>query len=484
VPFNIFDQANPDQVALLGNYSATPYTNLTYILRQFEVNASGELFELPAGVVSLAVGASHRKEYSRFADDFIAITRGAGGTCFISQEACATPLVGDMTVKEAYGEIFVPILKDAPFAQTLNLIVGTRHSDYSTFGGTTNSKFAIEWRPIEDVLLRGTVSEVFRAPNLSQLFAGAAGGAPPFADPCIGYQGGHPNACQNVPIGYPGTGLGQTTAVVSGSVAAGVDLKPEHGKSFDFGIVYDPSWIDGLSVNLDVWRIYLNDTIVAPSPQLIANLCYADDNSPFCSLIHRTTLGDVQFINTPTINLGRLDTKGVDIGFKYRLPETPIGNFTFGFDSTYIARYDNDQVPELSTDPVIHVAGHFNIAFGNYARWRALSSINWNLGNWDASWRIKYVGPIAIGNADIRQGQTADAGLPAIEVQRGAQVENNVAVGYNFEAINTRVDFGIDNVFDKQPPLLFNNNVVNANTDVNTYDTVGRFYFARVSVKF
>ena len=118
------------------------------------------------------------------------------------------------------------------------------------------------------------------------------------------------------------------------------------------------------------------------------------------------------------------------------------------------------------------------------ARWRALASVNWNLGNWDANWRIHYVGPLTVGNEDLRQGTSADAGFPGVEVNYGAQVENSVAVGYNFDKINTRVDVGVDNIFDKQPPLFFQNNVINANTDVNTYDTIGRYFWARVGVKF
>jgi len=483
-PLNIFDANSATSAAQLAPYSANPYTNALYILRQGEINLSGELFELPAGTVSLATGVSHRKEYSKFDVDYIAITRGAGGTCFISQEACATPLQGGFTVKEFYGELFIPVLKDAPFAQSLNLIVGSRYSDYNnSAGNNTSNKLAVEWRPLEDVLVRGTVSEVFRAPNISDLYAGAAGGAPSFADPCLRYQGGHPHACQNVPIGYVGTGLGQVTAVASGAVAAGVDLLPEQGKSFDFGVVYDPRWIEGLSVNLDVWRIYLNNTITPLQAQNVANICYNDDNSPFCGLIHRTPTGDVQFIQTPTVNLGRLDTKGVDLGFKYRLPETALGNFALSFESTYITQFDNDVAPGQGLQP-IHVAGTYNRAYGNYARWRALAGVTWNLGNWDAGWRIHYVGPLSVGNADVRQGTSADGGFRGVEVHYGSQTEHSLTAGYNFDRINTRLDIGVDNLFDKQPPLFYQNNVINSNTDVNTYDTVGRFFWGRVTVKF
>ncbi|WP_062537999.1 TonB-dependent receptor plug domain-containing protein, partial [Mizugakiibacter sediminis] len=327
VPFNIFDQSDPAQTAALAKFSANPYTNVVKTLRQAEVNANGELFNLPAGTVSLAVGSAYRKEYQRTSVDFIAqVTDPATGTCAVSQSACASSLTGGFNVKEAYAELFVPVLKDLPFARALNVILGSRYSDYSNFGNTTNSKLAVEWRPIDDLLLRGTISEVFRAPNISELYGGFAGSAPSFSDPCVDYSGsGKPHACQYVPAGYNGSGIGQVTAVASGALAAGVNLKPELGKSFDWGFVYDPHWLDGFSVNVDVWRIYLNDTVQALGAQTIANLCFNSDTTAtpgiFCNYVHRNPVsGDVLYITAPTVNLGRRDTRGVDFGFKYRLP--------------------------------------------------------------------------------------------------------------------------------------------------------------------
>jgi multidrug efflux pump subunit AcrB len=90
-------------------------------------------------------------------------------------------------------------LANLPGVRSLNLTVGTRWSDYSTVGSSTNSKVSLEWRPVEDLLLRGTVSEVFRAPNTSELYAGVAGDSATVNDPCNGYTGGHDVACANVP---------------------------------------------------------------------------------------------------------------------------------------------------------------------------------------------------------------------------------------------------------------------------------------------
>lgn len=503
-PLNIFNLNDPQTISTLQQYAVTPYVNVSRLLRQTEVNASGELFELPAGAVSLAVGGAYRKEYQKVDVDYVT-KANAAGNCFLSQEVCGSDLVGGFNVKEFYGELFVPILKDAPLAHSLNLTVGMRYSDYNTFGNTTNSKFAIEWRPIDDLLLRGTVSEVFRAPNISELYAGFGGNAPNFADPCIGYTNdpahaaacGAPSGATQIPVGgIASSGLGQTTGVVSGSAAVGYDLKPETGKSFDYGIVYDPHWLDGLSVNMDYYRITLDNTIIGAAAQTIVDQCYKNNASPFCRFVHRFPDGQVQFIGQPTVNLGHLETSGVDVGFRYRLPEMEWGNFVVGLDATYISKYDNQATPDSA---VTHVAGHFNRQFGNFARWRGLGSVSWNRGPFDATWRVSYIGGVSVGSEDPAQGDSADACYlvtdPTLCAQGdwtfnptrlhyGAQTYHNVNFGYNIEPWNTRVEVGVDNLFDKQPPIFYQNNVINSNTDVNTYDTIGRFFFARVTVKF
>jgi len=490
-PINIFNTSDPATAAALASVAANPMLNLFYIQREADVQANGELFDLPAGPVNLAVGASHRKEYTRFSVDFIAVATGLGGTCFISQEVCTSPSVGDFTVKELYAETLIPILKDVPFVHSLNLTLGDRYSKYSSVGNTTNWKAALEWRPIEDLLLRGTVSKVFRAPTLAELYAGATGSAPGFTDPCIGQTTANP-ACAGVPLdgSFQGDGLGQTTGVTTGAVPAGVKLKPEFGKSFDLGIVYDPSWLDGLSMSADLWRIYLNDLIIGITAQTIANLCYNStvaNPSPYCAFLHRreggSLSGNLLYVNQPTVNLGRLDTKGVDFAFHYRLPETRFGNFRLNFQSTYVAQYDNDQNAGAGPPAVIGVAGHYSKQFGNVSRWRALSGIDWNLGPFDAHLSAKYIGPITVGWAD-GTGPSGDQFAPNVELHYGSNTYFNLSGGYNIEAINTRVDLGVDNLTDRQPPILYQNNVLNANTDANTYDLVGRFYWARVTVKF
>ncbi|MDV0437818.1 TonB-dependent receptor plug domain-containing protein [Xanthomonas sacchari] len=495
-PLNIFNINDPQTIATLGKYEARPTYSNTYQMRSFEANANGELFTLPAGASQLAVGVSWREEYQKNAVDYIAIAN-ANGNCFISQEACGTPLSGKYNVKELYAELYVPLLSEVPFAHLLALTLGSRYSDYNTFGNTTNSKVQLEWRPIQNLLLRGTVAEVFRAPTIENLYSGASGDAPNFADPCIGYgrtgtPRDHEAACgagagaTAIPgaTGITPSGMSQTTGVWSGSVAAGFDLKPEQGKSFDWGVVYDPEWLPGFSASLDYWRLYLNDTINRADAQTVADICYSDNNSPFCGFINRYTDGQVNFIREPIVNLGRLDTKGWDLALRYRLPDTAWGSYTFGLDGTYIARYDNKTNPDDPAGVVTHVAGTYNKSYGLYSRVRGRLFVNWQKGDLGASWRIRYVGPFDVGSADPAQNRSADAGYPNVVVPYGSYFLHSVSVNYALPWFNSKVEVGLDNVFDKQPPMLYQNNVLNANTDVNSFDTVGRYLWARYSMSF
>ncbi len=498
-PLNIFAQDDPASVAAFRAAASNPFQQQTQISREGTLNVSGDLFDLPAGAVSLAVGGLYRKEYSNLKVDSTITFDPATGTCDLGT-ACTSPLTGNITTKEAYAELFIPILKDVPFFHSLNVDIGTRYSKFSLAGNTSNSKLAVEWRPIEDLLVRGTVSEIFRSPNLSELFAGLASNAPTALDPCTGYIPGVSPAIHDAACGaatgatnIPSTGIapqpnGQLNGVLAGAVAAGYSLKPESGKSFDFGVVYDPGWIDGLSLNADLYRIYLNDTITVVSAQNLLTLCYNDPTSAFCPFISRFTNGQVNQVTTPVVNLGRLDTSGVDFGVHYRVPEFDMfgidpGRFNLGVDATYIKTFDNNPAPG-SGAATISNAGVFTTQFGNIARLRGLGSLDWSKGPFEASWRVRYVGNLKIGSADLAQGLSADGSVPGIVRHIGAVTYHSFSFGYTLEPINTQIQIGVDNAFNKQPPLFYQNIVVNANTDVSTYDTVGRFYFGRVTVKF
>jgi len=459
---NIFDQNDPITQQLLQQfYSLSTDARTVSTERQGGFDINGTLFDLPAGSVALAAGANYRKFYLHQTADTVSITDPLTGGCPAgSLTLCTNPFTGGYNVKEAYVEAFVPVLKDLPFIHSLNVTLGDRWSKYNTFGSTNNWKLAVEYRPIEDLLLRGTVTTVFRAPNAVELFRPLTGAADNYISP-------NPNdpAWDSL--------LGdQIQTFYTGAAVGNYPIKPEQGKSFDFGVVYDPQWLSGLSVSADLWRIYLNDLIVRPTGQTVVNFCYADPNSPYCALITHGG-GAIDSIAGLTYqNFGRLDTKGVDFAVNYKLPETAFGNFSLGLNTTYLSQY-NVSTPGA---PTVYNAGVYTAQYGNFTRWRALGNVSWQMGDFSATWSQRYFGRLRIDNADF--------GLPGGALRIGAVVTHNLTFGYNIQAINTRIDVGVDNIGDKQPPLFYANTTTNANIDINTYDPIGRFYFARVTVKF
>ncbi len=486
---NIFNQADPAVGALLRAGVQTPVYIMTQATKQAQFDTSGNLWELPAGTMQLSAGALYRQQSMNYTVSPFAVLDPVTTTCQILQEACGSPGRGSFNVKELYAETLIPLLADQPWAYSLNLNLGIRTSDYSTTGTTTNKKIAIEWRPIADLLVRGTVSQVFRAPNLNELYDGRTLVQPTLNDPCVHLSAAalaqHPVACQFVPVDWNGNSPAQVNTFYSGATTVGATLKPEQGKSIDIGLVYDPSWAPGLSTSLDFWHIYLSNTLTAIQGDTVVSSCFNNASSPFCSFIHRedTTSrqpGQVFLINTPVVNLGNLSTSGVDYTLRYKIPHfnlggTDPGNFRAGLSTSYTSTYKNSATPGQPGATSIDYAGTYSQQFGNISRLRGTVTLNWERGNWNAQWQSRYIDSLTLLNAD---SVFAGVNIPIASV-----TYHSIQLGYMLPSIHTRFDVGIDNLSDKAPPLMYQNGS-NYNVDTSTYDVLGRYYWARATVKF
>ncbi|ODT91862.1 MAG: TonB-dependent receptor, partial [Rhodanobacter sp. SCN 67-45] len=288
---NIFNQADPAVGKLLSAGVKTPIYVMTNSTKQAQFDASGDLWDLPAGAMQLSVGTLYRKQSMKYTVSPFAVLDPVTTRCQILQEACGSPSSGSYNVKEFYAETLIPLLADVPGAQSLNIDLGVRTSDYSTSGSTTNGKVAIEWKPVADLLVRGTVSQVFRAPNLNELYDGRTLVQPTLNDPCVNLSAAelaqHAAACQYVPVNWGGNSPAQVNTFYSGAATVGNSLKPEKGKSIDLGLVYSPEWLPGFSTSLDFWHIYLSDTLTAITGDLVVSSCFNNSASPYCGLIHR-----------------------------------------------------------------------------------------------------------------------------------------------------------------------------------------------------
>jgi iron complex outermembrane receptor protein len=485
IPVDLFNPNSPSQIAALKTISTGYNTENVYIYKAATLDFNGKILDLPAGALQAAVGFEYDEQHDEFtADAIVQAVPPTYLTCQISQEACSGNSAGGYNSKQEYLELFVPILKDLPGVHALNVDVGVRHSDYSLFGGDTKSDFKVEYRPVQDLMIRGTFSQVFRVPTVHDLFGAPQIDSPTFNDPCAGLTAAqlaanknYALACQGV---VPNTGFAEPNGQVTGSKQSSTNLKPETGTVKTVGFVFDPHWIENLSFDVDYWKYHIDGLITQLDPNYTAQQCIATGNPTFCNLIQRyvggASPGQVIEIVEPTVNLGSLDTDGVDVTVKYALRNLPIGSFQFSLDWTHLLTYKNDPAPGAA---IQEVAGSYNRQFGNYAKNRALLQIDWNWQGADVLLTGRYIDKILL--FDPSGGPATPANYPALQIPSYIYID--ATAGYTFPT-KTKVQVGIMNLADKQPPVLFQNNVVNGNTDVETYDTIGRRWFVGFTQKF
>jgi outer membrane receptor protein involved in Fe transport len=240
-----------------------------------------------------------------------------------------------------------------------------------------------------------------------------------------------------------------------------------------------------VSTSVDFWHIYLSDTLTAIQADTVVSYCFNNESNPYCAFIHREDNtsrqpGQVFLINTPVVNLGSLSTTGIDYTLNYRIPHFNLGamdpgNFRAGLATSYTSTYKNSATPGEAGAESINYAGTYNQQFGNISRWRGTVTLNWDKGNWNAQWQSRYVNRLTALNAD--------AAIAGVNIPIASVLYHSIQLGYAVPSIHTRFDVGIDNLSDKAPPRVYQNSG-NYNVDTSTYDVLGRYYWARATVKF
>lgn len=494
VPLNVLANEGgitPDMLDYVSVLTNARYGTLT---TGFAANLGGDIVELPAGTLQFATGLEHRRESGYSRPDTFSATGN-------STDLASDPFSGSYTVDEAYAELKVPLLANMPGAERLSVDLATRFSHYSTFGNTTNSKFGLEWKPINDVLLRGSIGQGFRSPTIADLYGGQQQTFDVYSDPCDVVTGavatGNPIAIASCKAAGVGDNFHQTDA--SGQAVGGPnqsttpftsgsnpDLKPETSLSKTIGLVYSPSAVNGLNVSLDWYNIRINNLISAISPDDVLDDCYLRGIQSSCGKFSRdpATQQVVGLIHTLT-NRGKLETEGYDFGVSYRVG-TPIGKFTVRTDANYVSKYTIDQGGD---NPVAYQNGM-------YSNWRMrnTSSLDWSNGNFGATWTIRYysglkescVGYI-LGTAACNLPDYYSPGVGVTPLRKvGAIAFNDMQVRWTAPWKGT-IALGVNNIFDRVGPLFYN---ASSNTSGNSgfvyspsYD-YGRFVYLRYNQTF
>ena len=523
VPLNFLGGVGNITPDMLDFVSFTAHDEYSYTQQSYYANISGDLFALPGGPLGFSFGLEHRTEDGYDSPDALI---NSGNTTGNARTATA----GGYSLDEAYIEFAIPVLADQPFAKLLDFSVATRYSDYSNFGDTLNSKFGFRWKPIEDLLVRGNWSEGFRAPSIAELFAGQADSFPTLTDPCNSAEFGDQTTVAQAQCraeGVPQGGYRQDSAQIRITVGGNPNLAPEKSESYTFGFVYSPSYAEGLDVSLDWWKIKLTDAITTIGGENIIQQCLdSGGTGPTCSLYTRNPAGDINTLINTTTNIGGTKVEGYDLTIGYRLPETAWGNFSFTWDTTYLANQEDDIDgdgifgEDIQKEPAIgqplnadengNQVGEY---FQNDNRWRIRSNLTarWDMADWGATWNVRYYSaqdePCAAAyedygfgylctDADRVVGIPSDtnsngvwdgiAGGDTIQTRRGAEhhigatTYHDVSVYWN-APWNAKVTLGINNVFDKNPPIVLN---AFANTFDPQYELPGQFFYMRYSQKF
>ncbi len=519
VPLNLLGAPGTITQDMLDFTSFVAHDEFGYKQKTYYANLTGDLFELPAGPLSFAFGLEHRTEFGFDQPDALINSGNTTGNA-------RTATRGGYNLDEAYLELAVPILKDLPFAKLLDASIATRHSDYSNFGSTDNSKIGLRWKPIEDLLVRYNYTEGFRAPSVSELFTGVSDSFPTIADPCNLARFPTLTPAQQarcVAQGVPANGYDQGNAQIRISVGGNVNLQPESSKTRTFGFVYSPSYVEGLDVSLDWWKIDLSNTITVFTGRTILDNCILDNNPQFCNLYNRFPGGAIDTLLSTTTNVGNARVEGYDMTIGYRMPETAWGKFSLVMDTTYLqhnytdvngdGRFDNQlKVPKIG-DPFF--ANEGGDATGRYSQnnnnWRIRSNLalRWELGDFGATWNARYyshqnedcqsfvdygydflcsdpnrsVGiPTDLNGNGVWDGPTIDAivDTPAARNRIGSTTYHDVSA-YWKAPWNAQITLGINNLFEKEPPRSVD---AFANSFDPQYEVPGRFFYVRYSQKF
>ncbi|TFW34227.1 TonB-dependent receptor plug domain-containing protein [Massilia horti] len=453
-------------------------------------NISGEAFQLPAGALGVAAGIEHREVRGY---DIPGQFEQSG----YSTDLAGNPTNGKYTVKEAYAEVNIPVLKDMPFAQLLSFDLATRHSVYSNFGTTNNSKASFMWKPVKDLLARGTYAQGFRAPTVGDTFGGGQQTYDDFMDPCD-TEFGQTNlpgvsarcAAQGAGAGYrqfdqtksPVTSAdGGQSAYPFMAGAGNSTLQPERAKTKTFGFVYSPSFLPGFSGSLDWYNITVTNQITGISATQVAEFCYIQGIQQYCDAIKRDPAsGQVVNLSRGNINMGAMETEGYDLSWSYRLPGTRFGKFGLRSDSTFVTKLRQKANDDSNW---VNYLGEYD-GTSAYYRVKSNLALDWTLGNWSATWTARYYSPIKDKCYSATVECTNPTGLAnwGTKYNRlGAMVYNDLSVSYK-TPWRGQVMVGANNVFNKQPRTTILGAASASRVDANL--PIDRFVYVRYNQAF
>ncbi|MEH3105786.1 MAG: TonB-dependent receptor [Sphingomonas fennica] len=336
VPANVFG-AGSISAAAVDYYTGTSILRAKQHQDVYAANLNGSPFSTGAGEVRIATGIEYRRESVDQRSDPISQANGW-------RQINAQTLNGAYYVKEIYGEIGVPLLKDLALVRNLDVNGAVRLTDYSTSGSVTTWKVGANYTMIDGLRFRGTLSRDIRAPNVNELFSGQAQSIPIILDPL--------------------TNRSFATSVLTGG---NPDLQPERAKTYTAGVILEPRFLSGLHLSLDYYSIKIDDAILALSGQQVVDGCFVNQQQNLCDAVSRDAGNSITQVRATLFNAASYKTNGLDIEAAYALP-LGAGRLTARMLANYVGKLYSTSGGDTAgttgqTNSIPHWRGNFGLFY-------------------------------------------------------------------------------------------------------------------------
>jgi iron complex outermembrane receptor protein len=451
-------------------------------------NISGDLFKLPAGPFSYALGFEYRKEQGSFTPD---ATVQAGETADVP----ALPTAGETQVREAYLELRAPVLADLPAVRRLELSAAVRSSDYDTIGRDEVFKGGLYWRVVDDLSIRASYAEGFRAPNIGELFNTGSRFDSNINDPCSNYTVNATPAVQAncAALGVPAT-FTQINQQISVQTGGNDQLQPEQSETVNVGFAYSPSWaenagwIDDLTFDVNYYDIKLDNAIQALQAQTLLTNCVNTLDPLFCDGIVRGPGGSIIAFANQLTNIGRIETDGFDWTVLLSTPELgSFGSLRFQWSNTYLAGYKEFTLGLNGLVPTERSGSEVGSPIRGFPRYKSTLAADWLFHDFVTSLTLRYISDLT----EICPGALVDNDLETLCTdptrllnEMDSRIYTDLQVSWTPPVFDRQlqVAIGINNLLDEDPPPCLSCDL--NNYDGTLYPVPGRYFHARAALKF
>ncbi len=474
VPLNLFGGPGTITPEMLAWISPIVRDRSKNTLSLGSANITGELFDIWAGPLSFAAGAEWRRYKGEYHPDPITVAGEYNGVP-------SGVTIGSYSVKEAYVEFDVPLAREGFWGKSLDLSIAGRYSDYSTFGGTGTGKIGLRWQPADELLLRMSFAQGFRAPSIGELYGTLSRFDATIVDPCNNAASTTPKCvADGVPPGYE-----QANPQISVVTSGNRELEPEESRSFMAGAVWSPSWAEDsswaskLDLGVTFYRHTIDKAIQAPDAQAIMDRCIDSRDATACASYTRNDRGQIVRFEDILANLGTINTSGWDFNAHWLLPETGWGQLGFDWKATWVTRYEliNESGQPEPKGPGIEVSD------SSIPEWSSTLTTNWDFHNWNVNWTMRYIDRLRESCAGAN-GFAICTDSVADQHWLGATTYHDAQISWRTDAWmkGVKVSVGVNNVFDKNPPICLSCTL--NGYDPGTYDLPGRYTYAKLSMDF